>query len=172
MTDTFISYSRTDSEFVRKLFDALEATGRDAWIDWEGIASAAPDFLAEIFVGIEAANNFLLIMSPSSLKSEICNLEIAHAIEHHKRIVPVRWCRNGSVPPGKTGRAQIGKKLAISTGSSSEKLMFLMTPSRTSSKRWIQTSIMSNFSKFGFCAAISKPHQLEDLARTIKSLLI
>jgi hypothetical protein len=47
MTDTLISYSRIDSNFVRKLFDALETSGRDAWINWEGIASAPPDFLAK-----------------------------------------------------------------------------------------------------------------------------
>jgi hypothetical protein len=29
MSDVFISYSRKDTEFVRQLFDALEASGRD-----------------------------------------------------------------------------------------------------------------------------------------------
>ncbi|KAB2902261.1 MAG: TIR domain-containing protein [Anaerolineae bacterium] len=37
MSDVFISYSRTDRAFVHKLFDALEAKGYDAWIDWEDI---------------------------------------------------------------------------------------------------------------------------------------
>ena len=89
MSDVFISYSRKDRDFARKLFDELEASGRDSWIDWEGIASAAPDFLAEIYTGIENADTFLLIVTPDSLKSDICNLEIGHARQHHKRIVPV-----------------------------------------------------------------------------------
>ena len=77
-------------EFTRKLHSRLEAIKGDGnvWIDWEGIASAAPDFLEEIYAGIESADTFLLIVTPSSLKSEVCHLEIAHAIQHGKRIVP------------------------------------------------------------------------------------
>ena len=35
--NVFISYSRKDKEFVRRLDDALTARGRQAWVDWEGI---------------------------------------------------------------------------------------------------------------------------------------
>ena len=33
MAEAFISYSRVDKEFVRRLGAALEAGGRDAWVD-------------------------------------------------------------------------------------------------------------------------------------------
>jgi hypothetical protein len=34
MPDVFISYSRKDSVFVRKLYDALDRIGHEAWVDW------------------------------------------------------------------------------------------------------------------------------------------
>ena len=41
MADLFISYSRKDQPFVRRLSDALVARGRETWVDWEGIAPSA-----------------------------------------------------------------------------------------------------------------------------------
>ncbi len=46
-TNIFISYSRKDKLFVRKLNDALDALGVDAWVDWEGIELAS-DWMARI----------------------------------------------------------------------------------------------------------------------------
>ena len=36
--EVFISYSRKDKEFVRRLDEALKRRDREAWVDWEGIA--------------------------------------------------------------------------------------------------------------------------------------
>jgi hypothetical protein len=33
----FISYSRKDTEFVRKLNDSLDASEIGAWVDWESV---------------------------------------------------------------------------------------------------------------------------------------
>ena len=90
MSDVFISYSRRDIDFVRHLFDQLKARDRDAWADWQDIPPTA-DWLAEIYSGIEAANTFLFVISPDSVASEICTLEIEHAVKHNKRLVPVVW---------------------------------------------------------------------------------
>ncbi|MDP7281955.1 MAG: TIR domain-containing protein [Candidatus Poribacteria bacterium] len=50
------------------------------------------DWLAEIYRCIEAtADTFLFIFSLASVASEICTLEIEHAVEHNKRLVPVVW---------------------------------------------------------------------------------
>ncbi|HUG33233.1 MAG TPA: toll/interleukin-1 receptor domain-containing protein [Anaerolineales bacterium] len=40
----FISYSRKDKAFVKKLNDSLDKADVHAWVDWEGIelASATP----------------------------------------------------------------------------------------------------------------------------------
>ena len=81
MSDVFISYSRRDIDFVRHLFDQLITRDRDAWADWS----------AEIYRGIEAADSFLFVISPDSVTSEICTLEIEHAVKHNKRLVPVVW---------------------------------------------------------------------------------
>ena len=35
--EVFISYSRKDTEFVRRLDEALKSRGREAWVDWEDI---------------------------------------------------------------------------------------------------------------------------------------
>lgn len=88
MTDLFISYSRKDQQFVRKLHAAIEKDGRDAWVDWENIPLTA-EWLQEIYEGIEASNAFIYIISPDSVRSEVCSLELAHAIAHNKRLIPV-----------------------------------------------------------------------------------
>lgn len=86
--DTFISYSRNDQPFVCHLFAELEQRGRGAWVDWEGIPPTA-DWMREIFAAIDAANTFIFVLSESSLGSEVCAKELAHAIEHRKRLVPM-----------------------------------------------------------------------------------
>lgn len=88
MTDLFISYSRRDGEYAKRLNNALQALGSDVWIDWEDIPKAS-DWLNEIYSGIDAANAFVLIVSEHSLKSEVCNYEISHAIRASKRIIPL-----------------------------------------------------------------------------------
>jgi hypothetical protein len=88
MSDVFISYAREDEAFVRRLFDALEADDRDTWVDWKDIPPAA-EWMEEIYSAIEGADNFVFVISPNSLTSEVCNKELAHAIKHNKQRVPV-----------------------------------------------------------------------------------
>jgi WD40 repeat protein len=88
MPDLFMSYSRKDKEFVKKLVESLKAQNRDVWVDWEDIPLTA-DWLQEIYKGIEGANNFIFIITPDSVASEVCGQELTHAIEHNKRLVPV-----------------------------------------------------------------------------------
>ena len=88
MPDVFISYSRRDREFVEKLHAALVARGKDVWIDFEDIPLTA-EWLAEVFAGVESSDNFLFVISPDSLESEICTRELGHALEQRKRVVPV-----------------------------------------------------------------------------------
>ncbi len=88
MTDLFISYSRKDQQFVRKLHAIIEEGGRDAWVDWENIPLTA-EWLQEIYEGIEASNAFIYVISPDSVRSEVCSLELAHALAHNKRLIPL-----------------------------------------------------------------------------------
>lgn len=90
MTDIFISYSRRDQTFVRGLHDSLVTDGRDVWVDWESIPLTA-DWFQEIKVGIEGADAFIFVISPDSVRSEVCAAEIEHAINLNKRFVPVLY---------------------------------------------------------------------------------
>ncbi|AFY40426.1 YD repeat protein [[Leptolyngbya] sp. PCC 7376] len=86
--DVFVSYSRSDSDFVRQLNDALQVQGKTTWFDQENIASGT-DFQAEIFQGIETCDNFLFVISPNSVNSPYCAGEVEHAAKLGKRFVTV-----------------------------------------------------------------------------------
>jgi hypothetical protein len=88
MADVFISYSRADREFVRKLSDSLAARARDACVDWQDIPLTA-EWLEEVYTGIDQVHNFVFVITPESVKSMTCQKEIAHAVENHKRLIPL-----------------------------------------------------------------------------------
>ncbi|MBZ0320585.1 MAG: toll/interleukin-1 receptor domain-containing protein [Anaerolineae bacterium] len=88
MSDVMISYSRKDTDFVRRLHQALSQQKREGWVDWEGIPLTA-DWWSEICHAIESADTFLFVISPDSLTSPVCHLEIDHARRHNKRLVPI-----------------------------------------------------------------------------------
>lgn len=89
MPNAFISYRRSDTPFVRRLFDALTIEdGRDIWIDWEDIPPTT-DWMEEIFRGIDSADNFVFVISPEAMASEVCNRELAYGISNKKRLVPI-----------------------------------------------------------------------------------
>lgn len=88
MSDIFISYSRKDIAFARILNDLIQARGLESWIDWKDIPPTA-DWLEEVFQAIEGADTFVFVVSMASVSSETCSKELSHAIENHKRIVPI-----------------------------------------------------------------------------------
>jgi hypothetical protein len=88
MADVFISYSRKDIAFARILHDALNKNGLETWIDWQDIPPSV-DWLAEVYEAIEVSDNFVFIISPTSVNSEICILEIEHAAKNNKRLIPI-----------------------------------------------------------------------------------
>src|SRR5438067_2792676 len=99
MADVFISYSRVDAEFVRKLHDRLAACDREAWVDWQDIPLTA-EWLEEIYAGIDGAHNFVFVITPESVMSVTCQREIGHAVESHKRLIPIlhRAAPDAAVP--------------------------------------------------------------------------
>lgn len=88
MADVFISYSRKDVAFARLLHKALQDSGLEAWIDWQDIPPSA-EWLAEVYEAIEQAGTFVFILSQQSAASDICSLEISHAVNNNKRLIPV-----------------------------------------------------------------------------------
>ncbi len=100
MADVFLSYARVDKEFVQLLDRGLRKRARDTWVDWEKLRPAE-EWMAAIYSAIESAQAFVFIISPDSIASEVCHRELAHAVEHNKRLIPV-VCREVSattVPP-------------------------------------------------------------------------
>ena len=88
--DVFVSYSRRDGDFVRRLHDRLVEDGEDVYIDWEGVPSWSPDWQAELYAAIDSADTFLLVLSPDSVQSANVKREVDHAIEQGKRIKPLQ----------------------------------------------------------------------------------
>ncbi len=88
--EVFISYSRTDSDLARKINDALQSQGKSTWFDQESI-DAGTDFQQEIYRGIENSDNFLFIISPSSVNSPYCAAEVEYAQQLNKRFVTILY---------------------------------------------------------------------------------
>jgi TIR domain len=79
VADVFVSYARVDAPFVRKLRDALHALERESWVDLDDIPPSA-EWLKEVFAGIEGSDTFVFVISPDSVRSDVCNLELRHAL--------------------------------------------------------------------------------------------
>ena len=88
MAKVFISYSRKDIEFAKRLTAELQKSELDFWIDWEGIPPTV-DWWREIEKGIEEADIFLFLISPDSVNSKVCGQEIDTAVKNGKRIIPI-----------------------------------------------------------------------------------
>src|SRR4051794_26328533 len=105
MAGVFISYSRTDSAFVGGLAESLRARGKDVWVDIEGIRDAEL-FPVALREAIGAADGFVFVISPASVKSKYCMREVDDAVDAGKRIVPVDFERvvDDDVPEPIRGR--------------------------------------------------------------------
>src|ERR1700745_125739 len=89
MADVFVSYSRRDAGFVRRLSDAISKLGgRDVWLDTEGIQDGEV-FPEVIKRAIEESDTFLFVITPSAVNSAYCGDEGGYARYMHKRILPV-----------------------------------------------------------------------------------
>jgi WD40 repeat protein len=86
--DVFVSYSRRDSEFVRRLASSVSERGKDLWLDTEGIADAEV-FPQAIRSAIEQSDAFLFVITPAAVESSYCENEVEYARELQKRIVPI-----------------------------------------------------------------------------------
>ncbi len=89
-TKIFISYSRKNKLFTRKLNDAINQSGIKAWVDWEGIPLSS-DWMAEITTAIRDSDAFVFVLSPDSLKSKVCMEELELGIKLNKKIIPVLY---------------------------------------------------------------------------------
>lgn len=96
----FISYSRHDLTFARRLYDALRARNREAWVDLEGIEPSEA-WLEKLHSAIDSARAFVFVLSPDSVSSRYCEEEIQRAAEGKKKLIPLlyRPVEPTTVPP-------------------------------------------------------------------------
>lgn len=73
---------------MRTLYERLQQSQRDVWVDWEDIPPSA-EWLREIEQAIEAADALIFVLSANSLASRVCVHEVEHAVRYNKRIIPV-----------------------------------------------------------------------------------
>ena len=78
MADIFLSYSRTDSNFMRQLRADLRAEGFTIWTD-ERLAPGTPVWQRAIETEIEAAHCMVVLLSPTARQSIWVAREIAYA---------------------------------------------------------------------------------------------
>ena len=96
MAKIFISYSRKDIGFVRKLAGDLEKAGYDVWWDLTDLRGG-DDWLRVIPAAIESTDHFIVVLSPNSAVSDWVKKEYTQALGLSKKIIPIMLTRS-SVP--------------------------------------------------------------------------
>src|SRR5512147_1511163 len=88
MQKVFISYSRKDIDFVRKLARDLEKAGYDVWWDFTDLRGG-DDWPRAIPAAIESSESVIIVISPNSTASEWVEKEYTQALSLRKKIIPV-----------------------------------------------------------------------------------
>ena len=85
---TFLSYSRVNTDFAKKLAKELKAEGFPVWLDQLDIPLGAR-WDVELEKALEESEIFMIIMTPDSIASENVRDEIGYAIDTGKRFLPI-----------------------------------------------------------------------------------
>src|SRR5512138_216437 len=88
MEKIFISYSRKDIDFVRKLAEDLDKAGYDVWWDLTDL-QGGDDWPRAIPAAIEASQYFVIVLSPNSAASDWVEKEYTHALSLRRKVIPV-----------------------------------------------------------------------------------
>jgi hypothetical protein len=84
----FISYSRKDMDFARQLAGRLEQAGFDVWWDITDL-QGGEDWVRGIAAALETSQYVLVVLSPSSIKSEWVEREYIQALSLKKKVIPL-----------------------------------------------------------------------------------
>ena len=93
MVDTpkaFVSYSRTDTDFVLRLCQDLRAAGASIWLDKLDI-HPGEEWDQAIERGLSECGLMLVVLSPKSVTSQNVLDEIGYALSRKKQIIPVLY---------------------------------------------------------------------------------
>jgi hypothetical protein len=88
MAQIFISYSRKDIGFVRKLAGDLEKAGYNVWWDLTDLRGG-DDWPRVIPAAIESSQYVIVVLSPNSAISDWVEKEYTQALSLHKKIIPI-----------------------------------------------------------------------------------
>jgi hypothetical protein len=88
MAQIFISYSRKDIGFVRKLAGDLEKAGYDVWWDLTDLRGG-DDWPRVIPAAIESSQFVIVVLSPNSAVSDWVEKEYTQALSLRKKIIPI-----------------------------------------------------------------------------------
>ena len=83
----FISYSRKDIKFARRLATDLENAGFEVWWDISDL-KGGDDWVRVIPTAIAASQFFVVLLSPDSIQSEWVAKEYTYALINRMKIVP------------------------------------------------------------------------------------
>lgn len=88
MATVFISYSRSNADFARRLADDLKRLDIDYWLDVDRI-QAGQDWDDAVWQGLQSCELLLLVLSPSSMSSKEVSNEWKYHLSQSKPIIPV-----------------------------------------------------------------------------------
>jgi hypothetical protein len=88
MTQLFISYSRKDIAFARKLAGDLEKAGYSVWWDITDLRGG-DDWVRVIPEAIETSDFVIVVLSPDATASDWVRKEYTQALSLRKRIIPI-----------------------------------------------------------------------------------
>ncbi|MEU1044065.1 TIR domain-containing protein [Streptomyces sp. NPDC005897] len=84
----FVSYSRSDAVFARRLHQELAASLWEVWVDWLDIEPSTK-WRESIDEAIRSSDALIVLLSRESLQSKYCWLECERALTLGKRVLPV-----------------------------------------------------------------------------------
>jgi len=88
MEKVFISYSRKDIDFARKLAGDLEKAGYDVWWDITDLRGG-DDWVRTIPDAIASSKYMIVVLTPNSIESEWVRKEYTQALSLRKKIIPI-----------------------------------------------------------------------------------
>jgi len=89
MTQVFISYSRTDLDFVQRLAMDLQQAGLDVWWDLSDI-QGSDVWERRIEEGLRTSQYFIVVLTPDSLESRWVRREYLSADNANIKIIPLK----------------------------------------------------------------------------------
>lgn len=96
--NVFVSYSRSDLEFVKEFLASLSALGIRVNIDSQGILPAE-DWWPRLQKLISQADTVIVVLTPDAIVSDATRDEIEYANSINKRIIPITAAPLGDASP-------------------------------------------------------------------------